>query len=129
MKELKEKILREKNWAVVGVTEDKERFAYKIWQELKKHDYKVYPINPKYSSLYGEKVYKDINEVEDEVKVVDLVVSPKIGIKLLDDFKAKGVEYVWLQPGSSSPELRDKMDKLGLKYLDGDCVYRTLINL
>jgi predicted CoA-binding protein len=55
-----------------------------------------------------------------------MVVSPKIGMEVLDRIKESGIRYVFFQPGSYNEEIIKKAEKLELEYLTGDCVYATL---
>ena len=124
-KELKEKMMNSKTWAVVGVTKKKERYGYKIWKILKEHDYTVYGVSPNYEDLEGDKLYKKVSDIPDKVDVVDMVVSPKIGIDLLEGIKEAGVRYVFFQPGTHDEKIIKKAEELDLEYLI-DCVYATL---
>lgn len=127
-KDLKEKMMKSKTWAVVGVTQKKERFGYKIWKILKDHGYKVYGVSPNYDELEGDKLYKSISDLPEKVDVVDMVVSPKIGIDILDKIKEAGIRYVFFQPGTYNEEIIKKTEELELEYLTDDCVYATLKN-
>ncbi|MDY0234601.1 MAG: CoA-binding protein [Gudongella sp.] len=125
---LKEKMMKSKKWAVVGVTKKKDRYGYKIWKILKEHEYTVYGVSPNYDELEGDKLYKSISDLPEKVDVVDMVVSPKIGIDLLDGIKEAGIGYVFFQPGTYNDEVIKKTEELGLEYLTDDCVYATLRN-
>lgn len=127
-KELKEKMMNSKTWAVVGVTKKKERYGYKIWKILKEHDYKVYGVSPNYDEIEGDKLYKSVSDLPKDVDVIDMVVSPKIGMDVLDRIKEAGIGYVFFQPGTYNEEIIKKADKLELEYLIDDCVYATLRN-
>lgn len=128
-KKIKEEMLDKKNWAVIGVTAKKDRYGYKIWKKLKEHGYKVYGTNPNYEEIEGEKIYHSIKDIPDKIDVVDMVVSPKLGIDVLDEIKELGVEYVFFQPGTYNSEVIDKASKLGFKYLIDDCIYAILKNM
>ena len=127
-KVLKEKMMDSKTWAVVGVTKKKERYGYKIWKILKEHDYKVYGVSPNYDEIEGDKLYKTISDLPEKVDVVDMVVSPKIGMEILDKIKEAGIRYVFFQPGTYNDEIIKKAKELELEYLTDDCVYATLRN-
>ncbi len=127
-KELKEKMMSLKNWAVVGVTKKKERYGYKIWKILKEHNYNVYGVSPNYDELEGDKLYKSVSDLPEKVEVIDMVVSPKIGMSVLDKIKEAGIKYVFFQPGTYNEEIIKKAEELGLEYLVDDCVYATLRN-
>ncbi|ADQ13803.1 CoA-binding protein [Halanaerobium hydrogeniformans] len=103
----REKTLEMKNWAVVGATDKKNKFGYKIYKKLKNHNYNVYPVNPNLETIDGDQCYPDLASVPVEIDVVDMVVNPRIGIKVMENIKTEGINYVWLQPGTRSSQIRD----------------------
>lgn len=119
-------MLESKNWAVVGVTEKTERFGYKIWKILAKHGYNVYGVNPRYDEIDGEKIYKSLSQIDGKIDVVDMVVSPKLSLNVLDEAKELKIDYIFFQPGSYDDEVVKKAEDLGFKYIIDDCIYRTL---
>src|SRR6056297_1367114 len=98
--DLKKKTLKMKNWAVVGATDKNNKFGYKIYKRLKQNGYNVFAVNPNIEQLLGDRVYDSLAEIEAEIDVVDLVVNPKIGIKVMEKIDKKGIKYVWAQPGA-----------------------------
>ena len=127
--DIKETMLGMKKWVVVGVTDKTDRFGYKIWKKLKEHDYIAYGVNPKLEELDGEKIYKTLKDLPEKVDVLDMVVGPKVALSILDQAKEEGIEYIFFQPGSYDDEVIEKAKNLGLKYLDGDCIHKTLVNM
>ena len=125
MNELKAKTMEMKNWAVIGATTDKDRFGYKIVKTLKDNNYNVYPVTPKYEKVAGLKAYNRVSDIDDEIDVVDFVVNPQIGIKLIEDVEEKNINYIWLQPGSRSEELKQKAENNGIEVVE-DCIYASL---
>ncbi|MBC8587036.1 CoA-binding protein [Tissierellaceae bacterium BX21] len=123
---LKNEMLGKKTWVVVGVTAKKDRFGYKIWKILKKHNYNAYGVNPNYDEIEGETIYHSLKDLPSKVDVLDMVVSPKLSIKTLEEAKEVGIEYIFFQPGTYNDEVIQKCDELELKYLTGDCIYATL---
>lgn len=126
MENLKEKMVNNKNWAVIGVSDNKEKMGYKIWNRLKDHGYNRYGVNSRYDEVNGEKIYDDIKSIPEKIDVVNMVVNPKIGIQYLEEIKDAGIEFVWFQPGTSDDEIISKAEELGLKYVKETCIYATL---
>ncbi len=120
-------MLNKKVWAVVGVTENKEKFGYKIFKKLIEHGYETYGVNPKYSLIDGEKIYPDLKSLPKKVEAVDVVVPPKVTMGLLDEIHEMGIEYVWFQPGTYDDRVIEKAQNLGLSIVYDDCVYARLI--
>lgn len=122
---VKRDTLEMKNWAVVGATNKKNKYGYKIVKILDENDYNVYPINPSLDEIDGIKVYENLSEIEDDIDVVDIVVNPQIGKHVMKEVNKLGINYVWLQPGTRSDEIRDFAEENGIKIVES-CVYATL---
>jgi predicted CoA-binding protein len=117
-----ETLLREsKTFAVLGVNQDPESYANLILKKLRDKGKTVYPINPKYPSLFNETVYPDLESTPTKIDVVVFVVNPHIGIHYLQDIKDLGIKSIWLQPGTISDELLLKAKTLEIDVVEA-CV-------
>lgn len=122
----KNEMLEKKIWAVIGATKNKEKFGYKIWKKLKDHGYEVYPVNPRYEEIDGEKCFPTLKDLPKTPEVVDLVVPPKASMKVVDSANELGIDYLWFQPGTADEEVIDRAEDLGLKIVFHDCVLVAL---
>ena len=113
--------LENKSWAVVGASTHHESYGYKITERLLHHEYDVVPITPKYNQVLGKQAYPSLLSYEGNVDVVDFVVNPEIGIKILDDVIALGIKKILLQPGTVSAEILKKAKDHGIEVLES-CV-------
>lgn len=88
---------------LIGASNNKEKYGYKVLENLFDADFNVLPINPKGGEILGQKVYKDINEITQKVDVAIFVVPPIITEKvIIIDVVKHNINKVWLQPGSES---------------------------
>ena len=115
-----------KNWVVIGATDDKSKFGYKILKKLKDKGYNVCGINPKYKEIEGIKIYSNINEIKENIDVANIIVNTNIAITMLDDIKNKGIKNVWFQPGSFNDEVLEKAKSLGLNIEASHCAFVEL---
>lgn len=122
----KKEMLDKKVWAVLGATPNKEKFGYKIYKKLKDNNYEVYPINPKYDDIEGEKCYNSFSDLPKNPDVVDFVVPPKVTYNSLDSAKEAGIEYLWFQPGTADENVIDKAENEEFKIVFHDCVLVAL---
>lgn len=114
-------MLEHKVWAVVGATPKKEKFGYKVYQALKKHDYTVYAIHPTAESIDGEKCYRSLAELPEVPEVVNLIVPESVGLKTLESCRELGITRVWMQPGADTDAVLKRVDELSLNGVQG-CV-------
>ncbi len=96
----------EKNmWAVVGATQNKQKYGYKLYVHLKNKGYRVYAVNPAYDAIDGDKCYESLSSLPETPQVISMVVAPKIGMDILKQAAGLGIKYAWFQPGSYDDEL------------------------
>lgn len=118
---LEETMLEKKVWAVVGANQDHEKYGNMIYRKLKARGYEVYPVNPMYDTVEGDKCYKDISSMPKVPEVLNMVVSPKRGRSVIEEAAKLGVKYIWLQPGTYNDELLKLINELGLEQVQA-CV-------
>lgn len=123
--DLIKKTMNFKNWAVVGATIKKNKYGYKIVKKLKQNDYNVFPVNPNIKEVNGLKCYDNLSSIEAQIDVVDMVVNPEHGIKIMQEIKELGIKYVWLQPGTRSKQIRDFAAENKIELIE-DCIYARL---
>jgi predicted CoA-binding protein len=117
-----QELLKLKNWAVVGATEDTSKFGYKVYKKLKKYNYNVYPVNPKFNEIEGQKCYSSISDINDPIDVISLIVNAKLGMEVIEKANKKGIKNIWCQPGAESQELIDQAKEYGMKIIYHECV-------
>ena len=91
-----------KKFAIIGATDNKEKYGHQILVNLKNRGYEVYPINPRLNEIEGVKCYPSLAELPEKVDVVDFVVPPQVTEKVLRECRELGLDRIWLQPGSES---------------------------
>jgi hypothetical protein len=101
--------------AIIGASQDRNKFGNKAVRVFADKGYKVYPIHPKLSEIEGHKVYSSILQVpEKELDMVSFYLPPAVGMKVIEDVAKVKCKEVWLNPGSESDELVEKAESLGL---------------
>ena len=117
--------LKEKNTtiALIGASNDKNKYGNKIYKNLRNKGYHVIPINPKEKSIEGDKAYSSIEEMEKLPDIANFVVPPPIAMKIAQHIVDLGIKHLWFQPGSESTELENWLDNTdGIKYLINACI-------
>ncbi len=123
MQELLKEFLAPSNViAVVGATRNKEKYGYKVFRFLKNTGCRVYPINPKYEEVDGEKCYPSISHLPEKPDVVCLVVRPRVTEQVVVEAWKLGVDKIWMQPGAESAKAIKFCVEKGMKVLHGLCI-------
>ena len=125
------KILELKTIAVVGLSKDPSRPSNDVATYLKSHGYRVVPVNPTVDEVLGEKSYKSLIDLPDQLKreidVVDIFrraedVPPIVdeAIQLHKSFDRP--KAVWLQLGIVNEESARKATESGLDVVMDRCM-------
>ncbi len=121
-KKLVEDFIAQKNIAVIGVSRKKTKFGNYIYRELKKKDYRVFPVNPKLEFAEGDKCYPDLSSVPEKLDGVVINVSPTEAVNVIKDANAAGIKRVWLQQGSQSEEAVKFCEDNNIDCVSNECI-------
>jgi len=90
-------LLALKIWAVVGLSNNSERAAYKVAKVLIDKGHTVIPIHPKAETVHGQKGYASLSEVKSSIDVVDIFMNLSLVGPIVDEAILIGAKGVWLQ--------------------------------
>ena len=122
MQELIKEFMGYKKFAVVGATDNPQKYGNQIVKDLKKRGYDVYPVNPRLKEVEGLACYAALADVPVKVDVVDFVVPPEATEEILRQCKELGLSRIWLQPGSESDSAIAFCRDNGLEVVHDVCV-------
>ena len=111
--------------AVVGASSDESKPGNEIPAYLQSQGYEIVPVNPKGGVLFGERVYRSLDEVAAAGIIVDVVdvfrpaeETPEIARQAV----ALGARALWLQLGIVSDEARRIAEAGGLDVVMNRCL-------
>src|SRR5581483_10273007 len=93
---------RAKTIAIVGLSPDELRASHFVGFYLKRHGYRVVPVNPRADEILGEQSYPSVAEIPFPVDVVDGFRKPDAVPAIAEEAVAAGAGALWLQFGVSS---------------------------
>ena len=108
--------------ALIGATNDSKKYGNIIYKDLKRKNITVYGINPKATTIDGDKAYPTLESLPLRPDILNFVVPPKIAFTMIQEAVANGYDNFWLQPGAESEEILDYLDRSGKTYLANACV-------
>lgn len=129
MEAIIEKMLGESKWAVIGATQNANKFGNIIFKRLLRAGYEVYPVNPVYSEVEGAVCYASLKALPEVPTCLNIVVSPDKAIGFMDEAAALGIPYIWFQPGSFDEQTLSYAVSKGLKVVAHHCVLVELGNI
>ena len=113
-------------WAVVGLSANTERTAYRIGKYLRDRlGMSIVPVNLRGEDALGERGYRRLADVPRPLEVVDCFVnSQRVGAVVDDAIAEKdrlGIEAVWLQLGVIDEAAAERACAAGLDVVMNTC--------
>jgi predicted CoA-binding protein len=91
--------------AVIGASNNREKFGNRAVRAFVQEGYTVIPINPHERDIEGLQTYASVLDVPGPIDMASFYVPPEIGERVIEEVAAKGIREVWLNPGAESDAL------------------------
>ncbi|CAL2063820.1 CoA-binding protein [Streptomyces sp. TR1341] len=108
-------------WAVVGLSGNSARPAYRVAQVLQRYGKRIVPVHPKAETVHGEQGYASLADIPFDVDVVDVFVNSSLAGAVADEAVAKGAKAVWFQLGVVDEDACDRTRAAGLDMVMDHC--------
>ncbi len=108
-------------WAVVGLSGDPSRTAYRIAELLQRRGKQIVPIHPDAPTVLGEKGYATLADVPFPIDVVDVFRRSEAAGEFADQAVAIGAKGVWLQLGVVDEEAFERTWAAGVPMVMDTC--------
>jgi predicted CoA-binding protein len=90
--------------AIVGLSRNELRASHFVGYYLRRHGYRVIPVNPRESEVFGERCYASLLDVPGPVDIVNVFRAPDALPSLATEAVRIGAGCLWCQFGVVSPE-------------------------
>ena len=101
--------------AVIGASNNRQKFGNRALRAFREQGYTVIPINPHEVEVEGLKAYASVLDVPGTIDMVSFYVPPEVGETLIGEVARKQIPEVWLNPGAESDELIARARALAIK--------------
>jgi predicted CoA-binding protein len=88
-----------KTIAIVGLSDNELRASHFVGYYLKRHGYRVIPVNPRQTEILGQKCYPSLLDVPEPVDIVDVFRAPDALPGIARDAVAIHAGTLWCQFG------------------------------
>ena len=85
--------------AIVGLSNNPLRASYFVGYYMKRHGYRVIPVNPRETEILGETSYPSLRDVPEPVDVVNVFRAPSALPGIAEEAVAIGAGTLWCQFG------------------------------
>ena len=107
---------------VVGASDTPAKPAHYVPAHMQEHGWRIIPINPQAETILGERVYRTLGEVPEQIGLVDVFrpspATPEVARQAVE----AGATALWLQLGLMSEEARSIAESAGLLYVEDRCL-------
>jgi predicted CoA-binding protein len=113
------------SYSRLGASQDPQKYGNIILKWYIKHNLPVHPINPTSPTIESLPVTKSISALEPPSSTsLSFVTPPKITLQSLKEAAQKGVQRVWMQPGSFDDIVLAEVESLGFETViaNGRCI-------
>ena len=126
--------------AIVGLSRDPSKDSYRVAEYLQSKGYRIIPINPSADQILGQKCYRSLLQVSEElqktIEIVDIFRPSQDAPPIVDDaIQLRGrfgkPQVIWMQLGIINEEAAKKARNAGLTVIMDRCIaqeHRSLFN-
>jgi len=117
--------------AIVGLSRDPSKDSYRVAEYLQSKGYRIIPINPSADQILGQKCYRSLLEVSEElqktIEIVD-IFRPSQDVPLIVDEAVQlrnrygKPQVIWMQLGIVNEEAAKKARNAGLTVVMDRCI-------
>jgi predicted CoA-binding protein len=116
-----------KTVAVVGLSSNPDRPSFGVAAYLRRHGYRIVPVNPNERDVLGERAFASLLDVPPDlpIDVVDVFRRPEATPEVARQAVRVGAKVLWLQEGVVSDVAYRIASDAGLEVIMGVCIRST----
>jgi predicted CoA-binding protein len=124
---IKQCLASSKTIAVIGIKPESRsnQPAFYVPKFMQNAGYKILPVPvyyPEVTEILGEKIYRHLSEIEQEIDIVNLFRKPLDVPKHIDEIISAKPKYVWMQLGIRNDDAALKFAEAGIKVIQDRCL-------
>ena len=100
--------------AVIGASNNRNKFGNRAVRAYRQQGYTVIPINPHERDVEGLQAYASVLDVPGPIDMASFYVPPEVGEHVIVEIAQKGIAEVWLNPGAESDALIARAKSLNI---------------
>jgi uncharacterized protein len=127
--EIDDLLRRSRRIAVVGLSGNPDRPAYRVSQFLIDRGYEIIPVNPQEAEILGRKAYPSLGAIGGEIDIVDVFRRSDQTDPVIDEAIRSGAKAVWLQEGVINEAGALRAQAAGLVMVQDRCIKKELAKL
>jgi len=117
---VEEQLRNSQTIAVVGLSDNPDRFSYRVAKYLQDQGYRIIPVNPMLEEVLGEKSYPDLSAVPEPIDMVDIFRRSELVAPVVHQAIEVKAKYIWMQDGVIDQESAAKAEQAGIPVVMDD---------
>lgn len=127
--EINDLLRRSRRIAVVGLSGNSDRPAYRVSQYLIDRGYEVIPVNPQESEILGRKAHPSLGAIGGDIDIVNVFRRSDQTDPIIDEAIKMGAKSIWLQEGVINETGALRAQVAGLVVVQDRCIKKELAKL
>lgn len=130
--EIKQILKDTRTIAIIGLSPKEDKDSNKVGRYLQNAGYRIIPVYPKGETILGEKVYKSLSDIPNDIKIdiVDIFRKPDVIANVVNEaIKRGGIDCIWTQLGLVNNDAAQKAKDAGMKVVQNYCTKIEHANL
>jgi hypothetical protein len=115
-------LTRSRTIAVVGLSQHWYRPSYFAAKYMQDFGYRIFPVNPNYEEVLGERCYPTLTAIGQPVDIVDCFRKSEEMVPIAREAVAIGAKVLWMQLGIRNDEAAKIATDAGLDVVMNRCV-------
>lgn len=99
-----EEFLALRKIAIAGVSRDPNAFSVRVYDELARKGYRLYPVNPKAKRIGKVSCFPTLSLLPESVEGVLLFTPPSETAAVVEEAAVLGIKHIWIQQGAESEQ-------------------------
>lgn len=114
-------------FAVVGASNDRDKYGNKVLRAFQMAGRRAFPVHPKEAVIEGLQAYPDLASLPEPVGSVSVITPPAVTEKIVEQAGRLGIKNLWLQPGAESERAIEIARSHGMNIIaGGPCILIAL---
>jgi predicted CoA-binding protein len=111
-----------KTIAIIGLSPKEDKASNMVARYLQSVGFKVIPVYPKEDIILGEKVYRSLDEITEQIDIVDIFRKPDVvGLVVDQAIAMKNIKTIWTQIGIVNNKAATKAREAGMNVVQNLC--------
>jgi|SRR4051812_12459522 predicted CoA-binding protein len=111
-----------KTIAIVGLSKNELRASHFVGYYLRRHGYRVIPVNPRESDILGQKSFQTLTDIQEHVDIVNVFRAPDALPGIATEAVAIGASNLWCQYNVINEEGARIAERGGLSVVMDRCL-------